>query len=56
MKWTKAGGAIKTAKDFIDKIASQSSVSGRAYQIEFADGKKVNSSVFFYQKLASWKP
>jgi hypothetical protein len=56
MKWTKAGSAVKTVKDFIDKIGSQSSVSGRAYQIEFADGKKVNTSAFFYQKLAGWKP
>lgn len=56
MKWQKAGSAIKTAKDFIDKIGSESSVSGKAYQIEFKDGRKVNTSVFFYQKLAAWKP
>ncbi|MBS1505653.1 MAG: DUF5329 family protein [Bacteroidetes bacterium] len=56
MKWEKAGRAIKTAKDFIEKIGSESSVSGKPYQIEFKDGKKINTSVFFHQKLAAWKP
>jgi hypothetical protein len=56
MKWKKAGSAIKTAKDFIEKIGSESSVSGKAYQIEFKDGKKVETRTFFYQKLGAWKP
>jgi hypothetical protein len=56
MKWKKAGGAVKTAKDFIDKIGSKSSVSGNAYLIEFVNGAKIESRAFFYQKLALWKP
>jgi hypothetical protein len=56
MKYKKAGSAVSTAKDFIDKIASKSSTSGKAYQIELANGKKIDTSVFFYQKLAEWKP
>lgn len=56
MKYRKAGSAVKSAKDFIDKIASKSSTSGKAYQIELASGKKIDTSVFFYQKLAEWKP
>jgi hypothetical protein len=56
MKWKKAGGAVKTAKDFIEKIGSKSSVSGNAYLIELADGTKIESRAFFYQKLALWKP
>ena len=55
MKWTKAGGSVKTAQDFIQKIASKSSVSGKAYEIEFADGKKTELKDFLYQKLESFK-
>jgi len=56
MKWKKAGGAVKTAKDFIDKIGSTSSVSGSPYYIEFANGTKTETRAFFYQRLALWKP
>src|SRR6266852_4040531 len=55
MKWQKAGSAIKTAKDFIEKIASKSSMSGKAYEIEFEDGKKIETKAFFYKKLGEWK-
>lgn len=47
--------AVSTVKDFIEKIASKSSTSGKAYQIEFAGGRKVDTSVFFYEKLKEWK-
>ena len=56
MKWGKAGSSVKTVKDFIEKVGSKSSMSGKAYEIEFADGKKVNTSVFFYERLATWRP
>jgi hypothetical protein len=39
MKREKAGLRIKTAQDFIDKIASKSSISGELYMIRFANGK-----------------
>ncbi|MGC4020785.1 MAG: DUF5329 family protein [Cyclobacteriaceae bacterium] len=56
MKWGKAGSAVKTARDFIDKIASKSSMSGKSYLIEFEDGKKVETNSFLYKKLGEWKP
>jgi hypothetical protein len=39
MKREKAGARVKTAQDFIDKIASKSSMSGELYMIRFANGK-----------------
>jgi predicted ThiF/HesA family dinucleotide-utilizing enzyme len=39
MKREKAGARIKTAQDFIDKVASKSSLSGELYMIRFANGK-----------------
>ncbi|MBI1767094.1 MAG: DUF5329 family protein [Bacteroidetes bacterium] len=51
MKWHKAGSSIKTAKDFIEKIASKSSISGKAYEIEFENGTKVETHSFLYKKL-----
>ena len=55
MKWEKAGKSIKTAKDFIDKIASKSSTSGKPYEIEFENGTKTETRAFFYKKLGEWK-
>jgi opacity protein-like surface antigen len=51
MKLRMAGGNVKTADDFIRLCASKSSVSGRAYQIRFSDGKVVTSETFLRQKL-----
>lgn len=39
MKREKAGTRIKTAQDFIDKVASKSSISGELYMIKFPNGK-----------------
>jgi hypothetical protein len=35
MKRAKAGKSVKTALDFIDKIASESSLTGKPYEIKF---------------------
>jgi len=43
MKRKKAGNKIKTAKDFIDLIASKSSMSGEAYQMKFKTGAIINT-------------
>jgi len=55
MKWQKAGKTIKTSKDFIEKIASQSSMSGKAYEIEFENGTKTETKAFLNKKLGEWK-
>ena len=55
MKWQKAGSSVKTAKDFIEKIASKSSMSGKAYEIEFDNGTKAETRSFLFKKLSEWK-
>jgi hypothetical protein len=39
MKREKAGSRLQTAQDFIDKIATKSSLSRERYMIRFANGK-----------------
>jgi len=51
-KWGKAGERVKSAEDFIALCATKSSMSGLAYRIRFADGKTVDSAVFFLAELA----
>ena len=45
------GGRIKTAEQFVEYCASQSSISHQPYTIRFADGKAVETSVYFAEKL-----
>lgn len=40
MKWKKAGDKIKTVQDFIEQIASKSSMTGLDYKIVYSDGKE----------------
>lgn len=51
MKWNKAGNSIKTAEDFIDKIASKSSMTGTEYKIVYDNGKEITTKKFLYDKL-----
>jgi hypothetical protein len=53
MKLGKAGDRVKTAQDFIEVIASKSSMTGENYKIVFTDGKEINTSKFLYDKLES---
>jgi hypothetical protein len=46
-----AGGRVKTAEQFVQYCASQSSISHQPYKIRFADGKVVETSVYFAEKL-----
>ncbi|HXW73623.1 MAG TPA: DUF5329 family protein [Steroidobacteraceae bacterium] len=48
-----AGARVKTA-EFIRYCASQSSVSGRPYEIRFPDGRVVPSADFLRQKLSEF--
>jgi hypothetical protein len=41
MKREKAGSSIKTAIDFIEELASKSSMTGQDYTVKFKDGKVV---------------
>ena len=54
-KWKHAGKQVKTAEDFIVLCATKSSMSGLTYRIRLADGKTVDSAVFFLAELAKLK-
>ncbi len=51
MKRRKAGSKIKTAKDFIDHIASKSYMSGEPYQMKFSNGSIINTRDILYHEL-----
>lgn len=51
MKRKKAGNKVKTAKDFIDLIASKSYMSGEAYKIKFSNGSIINTRDILYNEL-----
>ena len=46
LKRKNAGSRIKTARQFIDNLASESSMSGKKYQIRMKDGK-----IYFSREL-----
>jgi hypothetical protein len=46
-----AGSKVKTAQQFIDKLATGSSMTGKPYKIRFADGRTVDSASFFREQL-----
>lgn len=52
LKWKKGGKENMTAKDFIDKLASQSSMSGKPYQVKWKDGKVYVIKPFLVRELA----
>src|SRR5439155_12705311 len=51
MKWSSAKAKIKTAHEFIERIGSVSSQSGKFYVIRFKDGKEVKSVDFLREQL-----
>ena len=55
-KWEYAGSKVKTAQDFIKYCASESSFSGKKYQIRFADGKVMFSEDYFNEQLKKISP
>src|SRR4249919_330171 len=46
-----AGKKVQTAEQFIDMLATGSSMSGKPYRIRFADGHSVESAVYFHEQL-----
>src|SRR5688572_5241367 len=50
-KWQAEAAKVKTAEDFIDKVATASSLSGQPYLIRFADGKEVKSGEYLREIL-----
>jgi hypothetical protein len=50
-KWKAAGGNIASARQFVDEIASTSSLSGEPYRVRRADGTEVSASEYLRDKL-----
>lgn len=50
-KWEKHRSKIKTANDFIEHLATKSSMSGELYKIRFADGKTVPTAEVLNREL-----
>ncbi len=45
------GKEVATAREFIERIASKSSLSGEPYHVKFADGKTMLASQFLNDEL-----
>jgi hypothetical protein len=50
-KWEANDANIKTARDFIDRVASVSGTSGKPYLIRFRDGREIKSRDFLLAQL-----
>lgn len=50
-KWEANDSAVKTARDFIDKVASASGTSGKPYLIRFKDGREIKSREYLLAEL-----
>lgn len=50
-KWDRQRAEVKTVRDFIDKVATKSSTTGRPYLIKFKDGHTVECREFLNSLL-----
>ena len=50
-KWQANQSEVRSAREFIDKIASYSGTSGKPYLIRFKDGKEIDSREFLLARL-----
>jgi hypothetical protein len=50
-KWQANQSGVKTARDFIDKVADFSGTSGKPYLIHFKNGKEIHSREFLLARL-----
>lgn len=55
-KWDANAAEVKSARDFIDKVASASSTSGKSYLIRFKDGHEIKSREFLLAELQKLDP
>jgi hypothetical protein len=55
-KWEANDQAVKTARDFIDKVASYSGNSSNPYLIRFKDGSEITSRDFLLAELKAIEP
>ena len=55
-KWNANAAEVKSARDFIDKVASASGTSGKPYLIRFKDGRELTSREFLLGELQKIEP
>jgi hypothetical protein len=55
-KWEANDAEVKTARDFIDKVASASGTSGKPYLIRFKDGREITSRDYLLAELQKLEP
>lgn len=53
MKWQAAAERISTAEQFIEHIASKSSLTGEAYQIQLPGGHRIPARRWLHEQLAN---
>jgi len=55
-KWNANAAEVKSARDFIDKVASMSGTSGKPYLIRFNDGREIKSRDYLLSELQKLEP
>jgi len=55
-KWNANAAEVKSARDFIDKVASMSGTSGKPYLIRFNDGREIKSREYLLAELQKLEP
>lgn len=55
-KWDANAAEVKSARDFIDKVASMSGTSGKPYLIRFKDGREIESREYLLAELQKLEP
>ena len=51
-KWRSRRSEVRSAEDFIERVASFSSTTGKPYLIRFANGREVSSAEYLRAELA----
>ena len=51
-KWKSRESEVRTAEDFIERVASVSSTTSKPYLIRFADGREIQSAEYLRAELA----
>ncbi len=51
MKRERAGDRVRTAEEFIDKVGSRSSTSGKPYEVVMPDGKRMEAGLWLREIL-----
>jgi len=55
LKLSRAGNRVKTAEQFIEYLATRSSVTGSPYMLRLPDGKKIPLAEWLRKRLAGLK-